>query len=191
MNIKSLIALPLLAAVLAACGADETKAPEEPAAPNEPQTEQTQQTETLGAEETKQLVNDYTMRERQADSASITSNELIVTEDGKETVYGLPDDEFFVSIAPFVSETHPCDIHSLTGCQGELVNEEFDVRITDEDGNTVLDETKQTEANGFIDLWLPRDHTYHVTIEQDGRTTESEISTFEGDNTCITTMQLS
>ncbi|SES06777.1 hypothetical protein SAMN05518684_107104 [Salipaludibacillus aurantiacus] len=54
-----------------------------------------------------------------------------------------------------------------------------------------VDETIQSPPNGFIDLWLPRDKTYHVTIEHDGKTVESEISTFEGDDTCITTMQLS
>ncbi|HLQ72215.1 MAG TPA: CueP family metal-binding protein, partial [Bacillota bacterium] len=30
----------------------------------------------------------------------------------------------------------------------------------------------------------------HVTIEYDGEVAEADISTFEGDDTCITTMQL-
>jgi len=47
-----------------------------------------------------------------------------------------------------------------------------------------------TFENGFIDLWLPRDKTFNVTIEHNGKVAESVISTFEGDNTCITTMQL-
>src|SRR5699024_2081533 len=98
--------------------------------------------------------------------------------------------EFFVSIAPFIKETHPCEIHSLTGCQGEMVNEEFDVYLEDVEGNVVLDETIQTEANGFIDLWVPRDETYRITITYDGKTAEEEFSTFENDKTCITTMQL-
>jgi hypothetical protein len=45
--------------------------------------------------------------------------------------------------------------------------------------------------HGFLDLWLPRNDTYHVAIGHDGKTTGGEISTFEGDDTCITTMQLS
>ena len=53
-----------------------------------------------------------------------------------------------------------------------------------------MDETVKSQANGFIDLWLPRDNTYHVTITQGDKSVESEISTFKGDNTCITTMQL-
>ena len=141
--------------------------------------------------EIKELVHDYTVGKAEAASASITSSELIVTAENDEvTTYDLPEDEFFVSIAPFDSTTHPCDIHSLTGCQGELVEEDFDVLIEDSKGNVVLDEHKKTEANGFIDLWLPRDDTFTVTISQNDKKTTSEITTFDGDNTCITTMQL-
>lgn len=78
----------------------------------------------------------------------------------------------------------------MTGCQGELVEEEFDVLIEDEEGNVIVDETLTSLANGFIDLWLPRDKNYQVTITQDGKSAELEMSTFEGDDTCITTMQL-
>jgi len=44
-------------------------------------------------------------------------------------------------------------------------------------------------ANGFIDLWLPRDKAFQVKID-DGETVESEISTVTDDNTCITIMKL-
>jgi len=143
------------------------------------------------SDDIKSLVETLTLGDFTETSASITSHELIINEQGKkETVYDLPDDEFFVSIAPFVSETHPCDIHSLTGCQGELVEEEFDIVIVDENGEVILDDTLASYANGFIDLWLPRNQTFHVTIEQDGKMAEQQIPTFEGDQTCITTMQL-
>ncbi|SEN93613.1 hypothetical protein SAMN05192533_12830 [Mesobacillus persicus] len=71
-----------------------------------------------------------------------------------------------------------------------MVEEEFDVLIEDEEGNVIVDETLTSLANGFIDLWLPRDKNYQVTITQDGKSAELEMSTFEGDDTCITTMQL-
>lgn len=80
--------------------------------------------------------------------------------------------------------------HSLTGCQGEMVNEAFDVYMEDDEGNVVMDEEIKSYANGFIDLWLPSDKTYQIKIEHDGKMVESEISTFESDGTCITTMQL-
>ncbi|CEG29024.1 hypothetical protein BN1002_03954 [Bacillus sp. B-jedd] len=56
----------------------------------------------------KEMVNGYSTRALTAKSASITSDELIVTaENGKEEVYSLADEEFFVSIAPYVNTTHP------------------------------------------------------------------------------------
>ncbi|PAV27976.1 hypothetical protein CIL05_19110 [Virgibacillus profundi] len=139
----------------------------------------------------KQLVNDYSIGEKTSESASITSHDLIVTDsDENQLTYDLPEDEFFVSIAPYVEQTHPCEIHSLTGCQGEMVDEAFSVLIEDMDGNVIVDETMNSMPNGFIDLWLPRDKTFHVEISHNGKTAESEFSTFEGDNTCITTIQL-
>ena len=78
----------------------------------------------------------------------------------------------------------------MTGCQGEMVEKEFDVYIEDTDGNVILDKKVKSQANGFIDFWLPRDKTYITKIEYDGKVVESKLSTFENDPTCITTMQL-
>lgn len=142
-------------------------------------------------EEVKELVHKYSTENIEDETASITSEELIITDQaGDETKIPLPKDEFFVSIAPFYTETHECAIHSLTGCQGELVQESFDIYITDESGSVVMDDEIETAANGFIDLWLDKDENYTVTISQDGKEVTSDISTFEGDYTCITTMQL-
>lgn len=143
------------------------------------------------AQDIKEMVQDFSLGNFENVSASITSEKLIVTDNNKETTYDLPPDEFFVSIAPYINTTHPCANHSLTSCQGELVEEEFDVFIQDDDGNVVVDQKMTSLANGFIDLWLPRDKTYQVKINYEGKISEAEISTFEGDNTCITTMQLS
>ncbi|WP_233191579.1 hypothetical protein [Sporosarcina sp. P18a] len=40
------------------------------------------------------------------------------------------------------------------------------------------------------EIWLPRNDTFTVTIKQDTKETVSEITTFDGDNLCITTMRL-
>ena len=139
----------------------------------------------------REMVQEYSASSNEGVSASITSNDLIVKdEDDKEKTYDLPEEEFFVSIAPYVNETHPCEVHSLTGCQGEMVNADFDVMIQDEEGNVIVDETMTSLDNGFIDIWLPRNQTYQVKINYGEKATESKVSTFEGDNTCITTMQL-
>ncbi|AET61968.1 hypothetical protein HPL003_26270 [Paenibacillus terrae HPL-003] len=154
---------------------------------------QREEADNQGASNIKQLVHDFSTRKATAESASITSSQLSVSEDGKTTkTYALPDNEFFLSIAPYMEQTHPCATHSLTGCQGEMKDEEFSVTIHDSAGNSVMNKTlMKSQPNGFIDLWLPRDKTYSVTVEHEGKTANSQISTFKKDDTCITTMQLS
>jgi hypothetical protein len=149
------------------------------------------QSEVIEDQNIQQLVHDFSVGINKAKSASITSRQLIVTNsDESQVIYDLLEEDFFVSIAPYVEQTHPCADHSLTGCRGEMANEEFNIFIEDTDGKVIVDRAVKSHANGFIDLWLPRDHTYRVTIENGGRARLSEISTFEGDNTCITTIQL-
>lgn len=170
MNVKAILLALFSIALLAACG-----------------------TSSEDADDVRALIDDYSAGEFTDDhQASITSSELIITnEDESEETYDLPDDEFFVSIAPFKNETHPCEIHSLTGCQGELVDADFDMLVKNQEGEVIVDETMNSGKNGFVDLWLPRDETYNVEIQYDEQTVKSEISTFEDDYTCITTMQLS
>ncbi|WP_042472251.1 CueP family metal-binding protein [Bacillus ndiopicus] len=174
MKLKLLVATLMGVSLLAACAEEEAAV------------------KKIEASAIKEMVQDYTLRNTTAKSASITSTQLVVTNDnGAKEIYELPENEFFVSIAPYINETHPCDNHSLTGCQGELASKQFDVYIADEKGNAVVNETLQTEANGFIDLWLPRNQTYQIKIQHDGKAVESEFSTFDKDGTCITTLQLS
>ncbi len=71
-----------------------------------------------------------------------------------------------------------------------MVEEEFKIVIEDTDGNVLVDETRKSQPNGFIDYWLPRNKTYQVKIEHDGKKVDSQISTFEDDGTCITNLQL-
>lgn len=56
----------------------------------------------------KGMVHDYSTGKIKAKNASVTSRQLVVTDNnGKETAYDLPKKEFFVSIAPYVKQTHP------------------------------------------------------------------------------------
>jgi hypothetical protein len=71
-----------------------------------------------------------------------------------------------------------------------MAEKEFDVYIEDMDGKVIVDEKMSSHKNGFIDLWLPRGQKYQVTIGHAGKQVKSEISTYENDATCITTMQL-
>ncbi|MNO02529.1 hypothetical protein D3C81_2229590 [compost metagenome] len=71
-----------------------------------------------------------------------------------------------------------------------MVNQEFNITVTNPSGKVVLNQKLTSHPNGFIDLWLPRDNTYQVTVENGGKKAEAKVTTFENNNTCITTMQL-
>lgn len=106
-------------------------------------------------------------------------------------VLPLPEDSFYVSIAPYVNETHACTFHSLTTCLGELQNTPLELTITDvESGEVVVRDITATADNGFVGAWLPRDHDFLVRIVSAQGFAEQQISTGEEDPTCITTMQL-
>ncbi|VEN74307.1 conserved hypothetical protein [Candidatus Desulfarcum epimagneticum] len=58
------------------------------------------------------------------------------------------------------------------------------------DGKTVMDETVQTLKNGFLDIWLPRDQRFMVTISGMDREARGVIETFSESKTCVTTFRL-
>ena len=102
----------------------------------------------------------------------------------------MPEDEFYLSVAPYINETHVCGYHSATGCRGELKQEEFFLEFVDSNGTVIISEKMTSMSNGFIDLWLPRNIEGTLTITQNGLTTSKLISTEAGEPTCETTMQL-
>lgn len=124
--------------------------------------------------------------------ASVRPDVLILTDDqDDEARLPMPDDEVYVSVAPYRSETHDCYFHSLTTCRGELANEEIQVVLTSADGTVVLDESRTTYDNGFVGFWVPKDFTGQLTVSQDGLDGSAEISTTSvEDPTCVTTMRL-
>ena len=110
--------------------------------------------------------------------------------DGRQVEIALPDDVMLVSFAPFLVHTHPCLTHTMSGCQGELVDAPFHVRAVLGDGTVVIDEVRPTMANGFVDLWLPRGHAIELSFELDGFRTVGLVTTHGDSPTCITTLQL-
>lgn len=125
--------------------------------------------------------------------ASIRSDVIVLTDTQTEESLDLKiaDDEFYVSFAPYIEQTHDCYFHSLTTCQGELSGEELHVTITDRaDGAVLVDEITRTYDNGFIGYWLPRGIEARATFEYDGRSVSADFATGPDDATCITTLQL-
>lgn len=124
--------------------------------------------------------------------ASIRSDTLLVSDGGdREVTLPMPIDEFYVSMAPYVTQTHDCYFHSLTTCVGELQDKEVHVTITDADGTVLVDDKYRTFDNGFVGFWLPRDIDATVTLDFDGKSVTAPLSTTGEDPTCVTTLQLS
>ncbi|MCT1885607.1 CueP family metal-binding protein [Dietzia cinnamea] len=124
--------------------------------------------------------------------ASVQPTELVLTDTtgGSTATLPMPDDTFYLSVAPYEAATHDCTFHSLTTCLGEMPGESVDVTVTDAAGRTILDETRTTYDNGFVGLWLPRDITGTIHIEHDGKAASTPIATGADDLTCLTTAQL-
>lgn len=126
--------------------------------------------------------------------ASVRPDELILIDENKQQVsMPIPEDQFYLSFAPFKTQTHDCHFHSLTTCLGEMQNEEVKVTISDvKTGEKIIDKTVRTFDNGFVGVWLPRgiEATLHVAQGEKSATSKISTATSE-DATCLTTMQLS
>lgn len=128
--------------------------------------------------------------------ASVRPAELLLTAtDGEggedELALPIPGDRFYLSVAPYLEQTHECFYHSLTTCQGELGGKQISVQIVDEtSGTTLVDGTHTVFDNGFVGFWLPRDIEGTLRISYDGAQGETTFGTGEDDPTCLTTVQL-
>lgn len=122
--------------------------------------------------------------------ASVRYDKLVLKDGGTETAVPLPSDKFYLSVAPYVNQTHDCFYHSLTTCTGELAGQSVDVKIVDSSGKTLVESPQQIYANGFVGFWLPRDIEGTITVTQDGRTATSPISTGQDAATCLSTLKL-
>lgn len=123
--------------------------------------------------------------------ASVRAAELVLADESYETTVPLPEDTFYLSVAPFVDETHECFYHSLTTCQGELADEPVSVTVVDAaTGEVLVEEDTTLGANGFVGLWLPRDVDAELRVEHEGQVGTTTVSTGADDPTCLTTLQL-
>ncbi|MFW6186579.1 MAG: CueP family metal-binding protein [Actinomycetota bacterium] len=134
---------------------------------------------------------DRTHDDREAGLAgSVTYDAVVLTDGGAEATLPMPEDRFYLAVAPWTTTTHECFFHSLSGCQGELAGEEFDVRITDGAGAVLVDDAVTSYANGFVGFWLPKDITGTIEVAAGAGSATSQFSTTEASPTCLTTMRL-
>ncbi|WP_232820171.1 CueP family metal-binding protein [Brachybacterium sp. YJGR34] len=149
--------------------------------------------EGMGAREIIDHLDALPLDERpQGILAAVHPTELVLSdESGREAALPLPEDSFYLSVAPFLRTTHDCHLHSLTTCLGELPEQEISVLVTDDAGEAIVDATVTTQPNGFLGLWLPRGKDLAVTCSADGRSGSVEVSTRgDGAATCLTTLQM-
>ncbi|HEV7950543.1 MAG TPA: CueP family metal-binding protein [Glaciihabitans sp.] len=124
--------------------------------------------------------------------ASVRVDELLLASNDNEVSLALPQDEFHLSIAPYLTDTHECFYHSLTTCVGELGNEDFHVTILDDATDQVLfDRNVTTFENGFFDVTLPVGLDITVLIDDGEHFAELPLGTRVDDATCVTSAQLS
>jgi hypothetical protein len=132
------------------------------------------------------------LQQRPSDlKASVRPTELQLTWGTKEYDLPLPSDRFYLSVAPYLDQTHECFFHSLTTCKGELGGKQVRVRVTDDaDGSVLVDEEQTTYANGFVGFWLPRDIRGTVEITYAGHRGQASFGTDDDAPTCLTTLHL-
>ncbi|WP_121251420.1 CueP family metal-binding protein [Nocardioides ferulae] len=189
---SALFTLPALV-LLAGCSGEE----DEPAAGAPPASAADQvladyDLDGLPGDEVVDRLDRMPVSERPGDlMASVRDDQLLLNEGGDdEATVDLPDDKFYLSVAPYVDQTHDCYFHSLTTCKGELGGEEVTVTITDDAGEVLVEETTEVFDNGFVGFWLPDDVTGTVEVTYEGRTGEVPFATGDEDPTCLTTLQL-
>lgn len=123
--------------------------------------------------------------------ASVRADQLLLTDAEQELAVPLGEDRFYLSVAPYVDQTHECFYHSLTTCRGELANQDVGVRIIDDaTGEVLVDEQVTTFDNGFVGFWLPRDVEGTIEVTHDGLTGQRVFSSDDEGATCLTTLQL-
>lgn len=130
---------------------------------------------------------DERLDEPQDIGARITGEALLLYQGEEEVRVPLPEDLLFVSIAPYINDVHPCQIHNLITCRGELFGETMLITLTLNDGTVLYNEERTTQANGFIGLWLPAGIEGTLHVEMPNRSVSHPISTYANSDTCITT----
>lgn len=144
----------------------------------------------LNINDQESLINDLENKNyNQEISASISDKQIFIYHKNEEYEIMLKDDLFYVSLAPYINQTHGCYTHSLTGCQGELIDKDFLVKIFDEEDNLLEEKTINSGSDGFFGLFLEKGITYKIIVEYEGLNTSYDIIA-NTDQTCFTGGQL-
>ena len=123
-------------------------------------------------------------------TGSVSYDQVLLADESAEVAVPLTGGQFYLSMAPYRTQTHDCYYHNLGGCQGELPDTPISVMVTTDSGATLVNENATTHANGFVGFWIPRDVTGTVTVTIDGQTATATFDSGPDGPTCLTTLQL-
>jgi hypothetical protein len=123
-------------------------------------------------------------------TASVHPDRLLLSDARDEVALDLPKDRFYVSVAPYVNDTHDCFFHSLTTCKGELGAKDVHVKIIDAEGNVVIDEMRTTFDNGFAGFWLPRGIAGTIEMSYGDKSGRVPFATRSDSATCLTALRM-
>lgn len=145
----------------------------------------------LGAQDLIAALEETPLSQRRTDlRASIEPGRVLLTTADDEVAVPI-EGQHYLSIAPYVTNTHECYFHSLTTCTGELGGQDVTIRVVDETtGEVYIDQSGPLEDNGFAGLWLPKDVTATVTVSSTLGEGTALVSTGDEDLTCLTSLQL-
>lgn len=102
----------------------------------------------------------------------------------------MSSDQFYLSIAPYLTHTHDCHFHNLGTCQGELAGKAVHVKVTDSDGTVLVYQAATTYANGFVAFWVPKGRTGTIEVTADGKSGQVPFDSGTEGATCVTTLKL-
>ncbi|MBX3104201.1 MAG: CueP family metal-binding protein [Cryobacterium sp.] len=191
MRRLTIIAALAAAATLTGCAATTTQ-PETPSQSAQSQFLSSHKLQGLSAEQIIDKLDAMAIADRPADlTASVRVDELVLKDSTGEVSLPLPADRFYISLAPFVKQSHECFYHSLTTCRGEMGNQEFQFKVTATDGSVIFEGTRTSFDNGFIGTWLPRGSQGTITVtDSNGLSGQVAFGTGADAATCVTTLQL-
>lgn len=144
----------------------------------------------LNQQDVKSLVTQLEKNEFPAEvSASITDQVVRLSIKQHNYRFNLPTNTRYVAFAPYLMRTHECYTHSLTGCQGELVDTLIAVDIYTLTGDVISSNVYNTGKDGFIGLFLATDQSYQVVL-----TYQNKVASFIVEagvaQTCFTDLRL-
>ena len=123
-------------------------------------------------------------------STLTTEGVTFIFPDGFRRLVPTPADQVLIAVAPYRDKTHPCATHTMSSCQAELAGVPVEVLARAGDGTVLIRETMTTLANGFLELWLPRDLEVWLTLRVGEESVDGVVRTHRGSDTCVTTLRL-